>query len=559
MHVPFILLWLAVHLDISMSNVTPDSPNSFLERNNSFLSSITTSLETPAPGLHLEHFPEPIFYDSVLPVIYEYITPNWNKTDVTFANWFTCFNDTAPYSEACALMFYMKNTIAKLHVDFVGLHPISDKNTKSAQQSMRDYYTRIINSRGFCHAVKEHFAGIWTEAADYTNYLTALENCSADVNLQPVIIRNISDYNYSISEPFVKMRLGFYKTFYNPLYALAAGNKTLELIASAALSNSMTSLQGSLLGQFYAEKNRWVHANQDCRQGMIPTSLVTFDKLNHSLSLIETMTRRTNQNVLSIDFGQVSKYFTLPLTDCTHTEDTLVVRILIPILKISREKSLELIHLEAIPLEYMNYYCFPKLAKSETGQDTIVGNKAGNGASYIFDRLNGLAYRTLCEPNKLCKISDEQLNETNSDFCVSALLSKKLIGVDKLCEFYCMPKEKYALPTYLKKSQITKMMDILEKAEIEDILMLNTQILGTNHQERVNRSQTKRPVSKKQILTESSESGSGMGALFWTGLTLIMGIVLGMQIYIIVEFKRFQAVSYVKDNQIIYHADSDTI
>jgi hypothetical protein len=74
-----------------------------------FLFAKSTSLEiaedggtedpTPAPahreerphmfvsGVYSERLPSPIFYDTYVPIIFQYELPEWNKSEVTFNNW----------------------------------------------------------------------------------------------------------------------------------------------------------------------------------------------------------------------------------------------------------------------------------------------------------------------------------------------------------------------------------------------------------------------------------------------------------------------------------------
>jgi hypothetical protein len=49
------------------------------------------------PGIHKENLPQPIFYEGYIPLVLEYQTPKWNKTEITFNNWYKCLSETVPY------------------------------------------------------------------------------------------------------------------------------------------------------------------------------------------------------------------------------------------------------------------------------------------------------------------------------------------------------------------------------------------------------------------------------------------------------------------------------
>lgn len=352
------------------------------------------------------------------------------------------------------------------------------------------------------------------------------------------------------------MFVNFYDAFYNPVYFVAATNSTEKLMSSGSMSNAISGLQGTLLGQFYAEKNRWVHANQDCQQDFIPTSLVTFETFNRSLSAITELIEIRSEAVLSINAGQISKYYNLPLADCTHTEDYFVVRILVPVLNILRVKTLDLMQVHVKPLEYKGHFCFAKMLSSKYEQIGATGNIGNSGSLYIYDKTSGLVYPTLCKPNKLCKISTQQLDEIDGDACVTALVSKNYTRIFDVCEFYCKLKQNYVFPLLFNETQISQLTDILKAESIESLVLLSetpgsgkTKILKVKYSG---------ITSNKKVEVESREtSGEAVGTFAWTVFFVSLGIVLVIQVYIIILVKRMQALSHSNEGRILYRADSD--
>jgi hypothetical protein len=404
----------------------------------------------------------------------------------------------------------MNQAVVNLHVDFEGLHPIDDKDeTKSDELLHKTHYERLTSSSQFCSKIQRHFDGIWTHKENLESYLAVLDSChwtssgKADDDssiLQPIVERSISQYNYSIRHPFTRMENNFYNTFYKHIIAgesnagggsgSGGGSETnsskagstspmipnvastplppnLDLVASALLSNARTTLQAAIVGIYYAEKNRWVHANQDCLSQVIPQSIVTRSKFNATISKIEktleqAATAYYSSNAKSLELtydlaisrGSIAKYYSLPLTDCSHTSSgSLVVRILVPILKKDRAKTMQLVHVHNLPFQYKDHVCRLRLNPTENHSnshgglfdDLFNGGGGSNGFfqqlhgshHYLYEELSRLAFPTDCKGNELCKISEYALNPRNADPCVSALLSKNYQSIQKSCHFHC--------------------------------------------------------------------------------------------------------------------------
>ncbi|CAG7834372.1 unnamed protein product [Allacma fusca] len=364
---------------------------------------MTSSLSISVnPGLYYEEQVPAIFYDHYIPAIVEYKTPKMNKTELTFNNWFNCTSEKYPYSLSCPVVFHLNAAVRNLHRDFGSIQPGKDDEEFSHAQ----HFNLLSNSKNFCNKIQKHFPGIYTNVTDIRQYFKDLQKCA---NKYPVDWRNV-DYQYDIRSPFSKMEYNFYSTFFQPVT-----NRTgdIRLLASASLSNSRTAIQGSVMASFYAERNRWNFAVATCFQNKLPPSLVTQDKLEEILGSIDG-----DAHITSISNDSISKYFSLPLTDCTHTNDEFIVRLLIPMISSSREKY-RLISVHPIQFQVGNTFCALKSSKGPS--------------MYLFDVEQQLAFKSICEPNELCDLN----SHTEIDLCMSAIFAKNVTGMLTFCQYKC--------------------------------------------------------------------------------------------------------------------------
>ncbi|CAG7818071.1 unnamed protein product, partial [Allacma fusca] len=356
------------------------------------------------PGLYYEEQVPAIFYDHYIPAIVEYKTPKFNKSEVTLSNWFNCMSEDLPYSMACPVSFHLKAAVHNLHRDFESVQPGKDDEEFSHAQ----HFNLLSNSKNFCNKIQKHFPGIYTNVTDIRQYFKDLQKCT---NRFLIDQRNF-DYQYDIRAPFSQMDDNFYYTFFEPVE-----NRTedidVRLLASASLSNSRTATQGSLLASFYAERNRWNFAVATCFQNKLPPTLVTQDKLEEILGSIDG-----GAHITSISNASISKYFSLPLTDCTHTNDEFIVRLLVPMISSSREKY-RLISVHPIQFQVENTFCALKSSKGPS--------------MYLFDVEQQLAFKSICEPNELCDLN----SHTEIDLCMSAIFAKNVTGMLTFCQYKC--------------------------------------------------------------------------------------------------------------------------
>jgi hypothetical protein len=249
--------------------------------------------------------------------------------------------------------------------------------------------------------------------------------------LQPTVDKLISQYNYSIRYPFTRMENDFY-TFYKQIIGgesnAGGGNRSgggsetnsskagltspmipnvaytplnLDLAAYALLSNGRTTRQAAIVGIYWSEKNPFVHSNQDWLSRVIPQSIVTRSKFNAIIIKIEKTAEKTatayySSNAKSLELtydlatsrGSIDKYCSLSLTDCSHVSSgPLVVRILVPILKNDRAKTLQLVHVHNLPFQYKDHVCRLHLNSTENHSNSLSSSLIINVTLYYGNNL----------------------------------------------------------------------------------------------------------------------------------------------------------------------------
>ena len=364
-------------------------------------------------GIYKEELPAPIMYESVIPIVLEYTLPKWNKSEVTFNNWYNCTSEVAPYRYTCPIVYHMNQATLNLHIDFNSLQPVQD------QVPHTEFYSKLQSGMDYCDTVQKHFSANYIQQSELNTYIQSLEKCQAGSNLIH-LERELQDYNFTIRAPFTTMENRFYNTFYKGITA-ASLNGSLDLVGSATLSNARTTIQAQLLAHFYAEKNRWTHALHDCRAQTLPHSIVTNEKFQNTLDVISKRSQFLEWSQFAIPMSLMSKYYNLPIADCSFTNTSFVVRILVPInKKTSRPEALKLYKISPVPFSIQGQLCTVQLTQQV----------------FLYDTDRELAFKTSCKPNELCKIA-KGYNMADLDLCASALLSENFNDTKANCPFKC--------------------------------------------------------------------------------------------------------------------------
>jgi len=369
-------------------------------------------------GVHKQYLPPPIFYETYIPILMEFQTRDWNKSEVTFNNWYNCVTETAPYKYSCPVVFHMNRAIVNLHVDFENVEALVEEaklegNSPFYQQ--KAFYEYLIAHSDFCDQIKSHFSSIYMHSQNYEMYIKAMKNCNYGSGISTVFDKKNTKYTYQIRVPFTKMENNFYNTFYKNIYNATDDDDTSDLIASALLSNSRTTLQGVILNVYYAEKYRWVHAAQSCALGRIPHSLIPRSTLNSTLLDLLRQENIVKTNELSIHHQDLSRYYSLPIADCVYSKSSFLVRILVPVAKKLREESLQLIEIQPVPFRFKNQIC--QLQLNDLSREDLV-SKSYKGRStqfFLYAELSGRFFPTECRSNELCQINENEIERLLSE------------------------------------------------------------------------------------------------------------------------------------------------
>lgn len=170
-----------------------------------------------------------------------------------------------------------------------------------------------------CHKLGPHFPDIYVDEGVMQRYLEKLKGCSPAGDME--YFRHLNNFAYNISAVYRETI-----PVWPPYHALTTVN--FNQIAA----NTQIAL-GSLQFLNYAvELNRWHLAISDCEAGRIPGSLVTPELIGDSLQeLFEILSKTNLQPVISA--SDVGNYFKNPLTDCTFSNGSLIVRVLVPLIE----------------------------------------------------------------------------------------------------------------------------------------------------------------------------------------------------------------------------------
>jgi hypothetical protein len=362
-------------------------------------------------GVYTEELPPPLLYETIVPVILEYTLPRWNKTDVTFNNWYNCTSEVQPYRYTCPIVYHMNQAVLNLHIDFESLQPVQD------QVPHTGFYSRLQSSSDFCTLIQKHFSASFIQQSELNAYIQALEKCVEGGGLIH-LERDLPNYSFPIRNPFTTMENRFYNTFYTKIQA--SNNGTLDLVASAALSNARSTIQALLLSHYYAERNRWFHATESCRSGILPHTLITAEKFANILDTISKQAGFKDYE-FSIPTSMTSKYYDIPMADCSFTNETFVVRLLVPLnRKEANPEAIKLLRVNAVPFTIDGKICSIWLPQE----------------NFLFDSSRQLAFATQCKPNELCKLS-KAYHMANLQPCVSALVSGNFNVTKANCAFMC--------------------------------------------------------------------------------------------------------------------------
>jgi len=386
-------------------------------------------------GTEADYLSDPIFYDSYIPLLFEFPVPRHSDKamKIMWDHASMCnISDSRYDGKLCPVVHHLHKIVSNLSHDmgfWKDIYPSDD-----------DIGEPEKNTQIKCDSISPHFETHFTSKVQLDSYIQSLQRCQLGQFLQQLS----PDTKWLIDKRiYYTMIENFYREFYRHLPSTGSVDWVVTL-------NSYTALQGILLSNNYMESNRIHNAFASCRENKIPHSFITKAILRKALvdmkpKLVEStnfkyMFHEGNNDILS--------YFRLPLADCTFSDDNeLIVRVLIPV----RQSDIEykLVHLIAYPfLESTSNV-------STKGEETRICHLRVKEKMKLIESSTGLLFQSHCEPYELCQTS-EMSSFAQSDACTASIVSHSdEAKIASKCGLKCFPIENSMLPIFRKISSDT--------------------------------------------------------------------------------------------------------
>lgn len=367
-------------------------------------------------GVYPQELTSPIFYESFIPIIYDYTVPKLSALDITLRDWRgKCTTENFAPSYTCPVFFHYEKYLERFESEMV-----PRAWAKNVPNSNKPSIPKV--GRDFCSTIQQHFPGSITEQFGFEEYIKKLQQCP---NGEVLITRNIKDYTFNIKQLFKSMNKNYENEFSNSF--LGAQNSKLS---PAFYVNAVSTHQNGMLVAYLLEKERWSEAELSCNAHLIPNSLVKASNLTDSLTQLKQILKAENL-VGSIDIEETSAFYKIPITDCSYIENTgnFVVRVQIPVTK--KGLAPALYKLESVPFIF-----------DDDRGNTLVRQLCqirADPRTFIFDKASGILQASKCNPMMpMCKLEHFGSSDLVSP-CVSAIFTGSMEGVKRYCEMECIP------------------------------------------------------------------------------------------------------------------------
>jgi len=365
-------------------------------------------------GVYQEDLPQPIFFQTFVPLIFDYVVPSYKSLDVTLRDWREkCVSDSFTPSYTCPVFFHFERFLERFEQEVVPSAWTVNGNYTGASPMNQD--------NDLCNRIQKHFSGSLTSQYAFEEYIEKLRLCPIS---ELRIKRDIPDYIYNIKALFKKMNENYENEFSNKFFTEA--NKK---IGPAFYVNAVTSHQNGMLLGYLVEKTRWSQAALSCNNQRIPEFLVKPQNFSSAVGDLKGKLG-IGGHIPSVPLEEVSAYYSLPLADCSYIEHTgnFVVQVSVPVIR--KDLKLSLVKFHTVPFVY---------EETKNGiKDRFWCQMNSINQRYIVDESNNLIYRTDCkESNPLCQL--EEYKDVSSDLCVRSIISNSSLGVRKHCSFDCVP------------------------------------------------------------------------------------------------------------------------
>lgn len=371
-------------------------------------------------GVYKQELQSPLFYESFIPIIYEYNVPKYSTLDITLRDWREkCKTENFAPSYTCPVFYHYEKYLERFEAEAVPRAWAKDAKDTTSQ----NLPSVPISTYDFCNNIQKHFPGSITQQFGFEEYVEKLQKCPlGDI----VISRGVNDYVYGIKQLFKSMNKNYESEFSNAF--IGAGNSKLT---PAFYVNAVTTHQNGMLIAYILEMKRWSEAELSCNSQHTPSSLVKVNNLTTSLNQVDQLLKAHNL-VSSMNLAETSAFYKLPITDCSYieTNGNFVVRIQIPILR--KGLNPKLFRVDSLPFVFTD------------DSDTSGGSRQlcqirSDPRTFIFDKPSGILQVSKCNPmSPICKLENFASSDVVSP-CLSSIFSENMEGVKKYCEMDCVP------------------------------------------------------------------------------------------------------------------------
>jgi hypothetical protein len=279
-----------------------------------------------------------------------------------------------------------------------------------------------------CDTIQPSFDAYYIQDDDYDEFLTSLKTCNDKYYYESGLLSDYASFDFSGINLVLRDRyIAEYSNLLPPEEALRQRPGSYTLVSKV--------VQDFLLFHYHVESKRWKDALADCKNGLIPNTVVTKTLLNTTLYALEEKLKADNLE-FSISPEFLSAYFKIPIADCAFRDDSFVIHIQAPV-KTSADWKL----LDVRPLPFYN----PK-TPNESETICTVGNV---GTYFLYDNKTRAAFASDCKLGELCHVA-EATERPYEKSCATATLLGEIDFIPTLCDLKCHPVEYFQLPIFRK-------------------------------------------------------------------------------------------------------------
>lgn len=283
-----------------------------------------------------------------------------------------------------------KGKRSKKSLDFVG--DFLNWCCGTATQKSIDTITMSTSSlenhlRELRKGIREELQNFGINSVSFKNYTDQVSEKFQNIDEALSFLKSYDTKTFRLEESKInKLAINIFKI-------LVSKSFTVHLMARTLLLNQITTM---------------------CLTNKIPSVLISKQVLKDDLRKLNKTLNLDNKEI-ALDIADVSKLYTLPLTDCTFTEDSVTVHIKIPVK--SQHISWKLLELTSAPYAWGNYTC--TLIHEHTY--VAVGKNLTSGRE-IIKILSGTSLHT-CQPydSKLCFIPNYLVDPYYTSECINYL------------------------------------------------------------------------------------------------------------------------------------------